>query len=620
MLKGLCSGWIAATAVALTALAGAAPAAGSASAPFGHACTAENGVRFCPTPDLASRVPSFDGVPLDVDVTLPEQGAGPFPTIVMLHGFGGSKTDFESATPAGPAPEEAGGGSTIYRYNNDFYARRGYAVVNYTARGFGNSCGGGTGGDHAGACAPGYIRLADSRYEARDTQYLLGLLADEGVAKPRDIGVTGISYGGGQSIELAFLRDKILTPKGKLAPWRSPKGKKMEIAAAYPRWPWSDLVSALIPNGRFKDWKVAGKGQSLNPFGVPIASYLNGLYLTGVLSGYYCGSAPASSPCADPEANITQDKAWIDAGQPLPAEAKTALQGIYRFHGGYALHFLKGASTPSPLLIESGFTDELFPIEQALRVYGYLRSQNKQAPVALQLGDLGHSRGSNKPGLNHYFNDQAARFFAAHLLGAKKKAPAPGLVTAFTTTCPLSAPDGGPFKATSWKGLHKGLFRFGGKSAHQFTSDGGSAEVARTFDPVFGTKEACKTIPFTPEENTATYFRTVKRGFTLLGRTTIEAQISTTGQYGQIDARLWDVSPEGTQLLVDRAVYALEPGQSGPLSFQLHGNGYHFAKNHKLELQLLARDAPYYQPGNFPFTVNVSNVQVTLPTLQRQPR
>jgi len=619
---GFRSGWVAATAVALVALVWAAPAAASASAPFGHACAAENGVRFCPTPDLASRVPSFDGVPLDVDVTLPEKGKGPFPTIVMLHGFGGSKTDFETTGPLGPAPEEAGNGSTIYRYNNVFYARRGYAVVNYTARGFGNSCGGGPGGDHSGPCATGYIRLADSRYEARDTQYLLGLLADEGVVRPRDIGVTGISYGGGQSMELAFLRDKVRTPKGKLRPWRSPDGKKMEIAAAYPRWPWSDLVSALIPNGRFKDWQLAGPEQSLHPFGVPISSYLNGLYLTGVISGYYCGGAPASFPCTDTEANITQDKAYIDAGPPLSAEAQTALKGIYRNHGGYPLRFVKGASKPAPLLIESGFTDELFPIEQGLRVYSYVRSlyPHHQAPVALQLGDLGHSRGSNKPGLNHYFNNQAARFFAAHLLGAKKKAPAPGLVTAFTTTCPLSAPDGGPFKATSWGALHPGAFRFGGDGAHQFTSSGGNAEVARAFDPVFGTKEACKTIPFTPEENTVAYFRAVKRGFTMLGRPTIEARISSTGQYGQIDARLWDLSPGGTQLLVDRGVYALEPGQSGLIALQLHGNGYHFAKGHKVELQLLGRDAPYCQPSNFPFTVNVSHVQVTLPTLQREPR
>ena len=271
-------------------------------------------------------MPSFDGVPLDVDVTLPGTGEGPFPTIVMLHGFGGSKTNFETTSPAGPAPEEAGNGSTIYRYNNNFFARRGYAVVNYTARGFGGSCGGGPNGDHAGPCGLGYIRLADSRYEARDTQYLLGLLADEGVTRPRAIGVTGISYGGGQSMELAFLRDKIRRPDGELAPWRSPDGKKMRIAAAFPRWPWSDLVSALIPNGRYLDTEIAPKGQSLQPFGVPIASFLSGLYLTGFLSGYYCGGAPASTPCTDPGADITQNFAYIQAGQPLSSPAESALE------------------------------------------------------------------------------------------------------------------------------------------------------------------------------------------------------------------------------------------------------------------------------------------------------
>lgn len=608
----------AATAVALTALAWPALAAASATAPLGHACIPENGVRFCPTPDLASRVPSFDGVPLDVDVTLPETGDGPFPTIVMLHGFGGDKTDFETASPEGPAPTEDGGGSTIFHYNNVFYAQRGYAVVNYTARGFGNSCGGGPAGDHSGPCGSGYIRLADSRYEARDTQYLLGLLADEGVTLPRAIGVTGISYGGGQSIELAFLRNKVRTPDGKLHPWRSPQGKKMEIAAAYPRWPWSDLVSALIPNGRDLDSEIAGPEQSLRPYGVPIASFLNGLYLTGVLNGYYCGGAPASFPCADPEANITQDKAFIDQGPPLSAEAVAALKGIYRNHGGYSLRFVKGAPRPAPLLIESGWTDELFPVEQALRVYSYVRSLGPKAPVALQLGDLGHSRGSNKSGPNHYFNNVGAKFFTAHLRGVKKDAPRPGMISAFTTTC--AASPGGIWKATSWRGMHPGDFRFGSKRAQEFTSSGGSAEVAQQFDPVFGTTDACKTIPYTPEPNTAAYFRAVKHGFTMLGRTEVEAQISSSGQFGQIDARLWDVSPEGTQRLIDRGVYALTSGQSGKIAFQLHGNGYHFAKGHKVELQLLGRDAPYYQPSSLPFSVRAAKVRVTLPTVRRNPR
>ena len=115
-------------------------------------------------------------------------------------------------------------------------------------------------------------------------------------------------------MELTFLGDKIRKPNGKLAPWRSPDGKKMKIAAAYPRWPWSDLASALIPNGRILDTQVSPVEQSVEPFGVPISSFLSGLYLSGVLSGYYCGGAPASTPCADTEANITQDKAYIDAG------------------------------------------------------------------------------------------------------------------------------------------------------------------------------------------------------------------------------------------------------------------------------------------------------------------
>ena len=619
---------VAATSVALAALLCALCAAcaltpqalASATAPFGHACVAENAVRFCPTADPDARVPSFDGVPLDVDVTLPEKGKAPYPAIVMMHGFGGSKTDFETTTPAGPAPEEAGNGSTIYRYNNNFYARRGYAVVNYTARGFGGSCGGGTSGDHSGACAGGYIRLADSRYEARDTQYLLGLLADEGVIRPRAIGVTGISYGGGQAMELAFLRDKVRRPDGKLAPWRSPGGSKMRIAAAYPRWPWSDLVSALIPNGRYLDSGIAGPEQSLHPYGVPISSFLDGLYLTGVVRGYYCGGAPASFPCADPEADITQDRAYIDSGPPLSAEAAAALKGIYRNHGGYPLRFLKGASKPAPLLIESGFTDELFPIEQALRVYGFLRSRDHKAPVALQFGDLGHSRGSNKPALNHFFNEQAARFFAAHLLGAKKGAPAPGQVTATLTTCPSDQPDVGPFKAVGWKKLHPGAFSFGRAPAQEFTSAGGNPTVAREFDPVFGTTEACKTIAENTEPNAALYGRQVSDGFALMGRTTVKAQISSTGQNGQIVARLWDVSPEGTQLLVDRGVYALTNGQSGRIEFQLHGNGYRFAKGHRVWLQLLGRDAPYYQVGNTPFTVRVSNLRATLPTLKPNPR
>src|SRR5581483_1357197 len=167
-------------------------------------CTMEDGVQFC-RGDVGTRVESFDGVPLDVNVTIPPASAtGPFPLIVNLPGWGGAKSDAPFTTEA----------------------TDGYVVLSYTARGFGSSCG--TPASRApdasltdpNVCATrGWVRLADARYEARDTQWLAGLLADEGLVLPDRVGVTGISYGGGQSLLLAALHDRVMQPDGTLAPW-----------------------------------------------------------------------------------------------------------------------------------------------------------------------------------------------------------------------------------------------------------------------------------------------------------------------------------------------------------------------------------------------------------------
>jgi len=95
----------------------------------------------------------------------------------------------------------------------------------------------------------------------------------------------------------------------------------------------------------------------------------------------------------------------------------------------------------------------------------------------------------------------------------------------------------------------------------------------------------------------------------------VRAQIKTTGNFGQIDARLWDIAPNGRQTLISRGVYSLRNDQSGGIKFQLHGNGWRFAKGHIAKLQLLGRDSPYYQAGNQPFSVRVSDLRVGLPKL-----
>jgi hypothetical protein len=67
-------------------------------------------------------------------------------------------------------------------------ATAGYAVLSYTARGFHLSCGNTASRapdatlSNPNVCAErGWIRLADARYEAHDTQYLAGVLADQGL-------------------------------------------------------------------------------------------------------------------------------------------------------------------------------------------------------------------------------------------------------------------------------------------------------------------------------------------------------------------------------------------------------------------------------------------------------
>src|SRR3954466_11407332 len=232
------------------------PAASAAAAPtpFGtHACVPQDGVRFCPG-TVATRVATFDGIPLDADVALPATADTGLPLVVISHGWGQSKVGFAEMRP---------------------WAARGYAVLAFSARGFGDSCGSAASraADPAG-CVKGWVHLDDVRFEARDVQYLSGLLADEGVADPQRIGVTGISYGGGVSLELAALRARLARAAGPLAPWPSPGARPMRIAGAVPEIPWSDLVYALEPNGRTAAHTIAGPTDDLDPIGVAKQSWI----------------------------------------------------------------------------------------------------------------------------------------------------------------------------------------------------------------------------------------------------------------------------------------------------------------------------------------------------------
>ncbi|HEY2653265.1 MAG TPA: CocE/NonD family hydrolase [Solirubrobacteraceae bacterium] len=564
-------------------------------------------------PDL--RLKSFDGAPLEAYVILPPAPAsghdGPYPVIVQSHGWGSSA--------GGPNNTE------FYGPTADSWAKAGYAVLQLTARGFGDSCGRQAQETedpayYAAVCQNGYIRLDDERYEARDVQYALGLLVDERVVAARRIGVTGEPYGGGVSLELATLKDRIYDAStNTLEPWSSPGGTPLSITAAAPVIPWSDLDYSLLPNGRTLDYQLTSPTADLSPIGVEKQSFVSGLFSLGESTGYY------SPPGTNEQADLTSWYAAINAGEPYdsnPAVVQLATQ-IAQYHSPYYL--LDGAygtptEAPSPLLIANGFTDDLFPVDEAVRYYNLDRSLYASDPISLFDGDFGHERAANKPGDEALLSGAIQSFFNHYLKGVGPQ-PTP-TATATIETCPTTAPSGGPYTAPSWAGLHPGEVDYSSSASQTILSGVGNPAIAAAIDPIAAGNNPCGTVPATDQgPGVATYRlpEATGSGYTLLGSPTVIANLAVAGDQGGsfafIASRLWDVDvATNTETLVARGLYRIDGASPNGLQvFQLHPGAWHFAAGHIAKLELLGQDSPYARTSNGAFQITVANLELRLP-------
>ena len=75
----------------------------------------------------------------------------------------------------------------------------------------------------------------------------------------------------------------------------------------------------------------------------------------------------------------------------------------------------------------------------------------------------------------------------------------------------------------------------------------------------------------------------------------------------QLNARLWDVAPGGTQTLVTRGAYrAVAPNLAGDSAeYDLFGNHWRFEPGHRLMLEVTADDSPYLRRDNFPAVATI---------------
>jgi predicted acyl esterase len=548
-------------------------------------------VRLCSGPTT-----TWDGqTKIDVNVILPPAPAsgpdGPYPLIGDFHGWGGSKIGINAQTQG--------------------WAESGYAVFSMSDRGWGNSCGS-TDPDKIAMspkCAAGYNHLMDDRYEVRDAQYLISVLADEGVAEPQKIGATGMSYGGGLSMALAALRDRTMLPDGTLAPWKSPAGTQMELAAAVPQWPWTDLAYSLMPNGRTLDYVADAPylGPSgTAPIGVEKASYVSALYGLGLALSNY------ATPGADPSADLTSWYALVSAGEPYDSNplAPPIIAEITAHHSAY---YIDHSEEPAPLLIQSGWNDDLFPPDEAIRFYNRTRTQYPSDPISLFFMDDGHARSQNKPADVAVFEARENAWFD-HYLKGEGTAPSSS-VEALTTTC--GSPSEGPYTASSWKDLAPGEIRLDSAAEQTVLPLAGDPTISLKFDPIGGSG-ACAEASGADQAGAATYRLPAapSGGFTLLGSPTIVADISAPGGQSELVGRLLDVKPSGMETLVARGV--LRPGEGGQkMVFQLHPQAFHFAAGDVAKLELLPSDAPYVRPSNLQLPIEVSNLELRLPVLEQ---
>jgi hypothetical protein len=108
---------------------------------------------------------------------------------------------------------------------------------------------------------------------------------------------------------------------------------------------------------------------------------------------------------------------------------------------------------------------------------------------------------------------------------------------------------------------------------------------------------------------------------TYVGIGYVKVPYALTGTTALLFARLWDVTPSGKALLVDRGAYRLDPPYdqpAGTVRLPLFGNHYRFAAGHRLRLDLTQVDRPTFQPSNVASSIHLNAPTLMLPIRQRE--
>lgn len=511
----------------------------------------------------------IDGTLLDATVWVPRRGPA-HPLVVGVHGWGGSKG------------------------SNDKYAQRitdaGFTFLSYSTRGFGSSY--------------GQANLADVKVEAADLRSLIGQVVDEPRLHidPSAVAVFGASYGGAHSF-LASLRTSFI----------SPRGRTVKIRTVAPLVPWSELTGALRPNGR--------RDEPIDPAGAFKLSFVEGLYIGGCRDFPLCPNYPEY---------LKAWNAWIVAAEP--SNSTPIDRQIVDGFSGYRSIFwqdefwIRTVPTRLPIFLAQGWTDDLFPVDEALRLYSRLKSIDRSYPIALYFGDVGHPRARNKPAEVEFVIGQLLAWLQWYLKGEGTQPPL-DVQAAITRPKNVAFTVADVIRVPRYDQLATGSVNYGWSDVQLLTFNPTNSS-GLTWDPVvmIGSEQ----LAFFPDDvppdfvpgDVAAYEVAVPESTLIAGQPTVTMtihQLSATGFREQINVRLFDIGPNTTRSLITRGTYTIDTGDplqpigTMTVTVPTYGNLWLVSAGHVLRLEITNVDSPYIAPSKIPSATEVSAVSLMLP-------
>ncbi|MEV6035882.1 CocE/NonD family hydrolase [Nonomuraea sp. NPDC052116] len=516
---------------------------------------------------------------VELDTTFfPPPDGGKAPAVLIGHGFGGSKQSVRDQAVR--------------------IAQQGYAVLTWSARGFGRST--------------GEIALNSPDYEVKDVKQLIDWLAKrpevqlDAANDPR-VGIAGGSYGGAISLMTAAYDHR--------------------VDAIVPQITWADLADALFPNAAAQGASPAAIGPDAE-HGVFKRMWAGIFFGQGVSLDSFAGRGErraAAGPLTPEQARCGRFlPAICDVYQQVAKDGKATPEAVALLRKSSPITV--AGQIKAPTLLIQGQRDSLFPLGHADANAKAIAAAG--TPVSLAWFDGGHDGGNGEA---DWVFEQSTAWFARYLKGDKSD-PA---VSAFTVTR-----DGGRDPGTRQRiRLHPEAASYPGLTGTDTTTVQLNGPAQNIVNPPGGAPASISTVPGIggllgggqagtgvsidmPGQSAAFESRPLTAPLQLTGSSTVRVKVSGKGE-ATLFAKLYDVA-DGTQppalpagLVAPVRVTIPEGAGSAEVTVTLPAVDYRFAAGHRLRLVLTTTDmgfATAVEPASY--QVSLASPALAVPTVR----